>query len=168
MDIMELGAIGELVGGVAVIASLIFVGVQIRTQTQEQRLAATRDLSRQFGDALAPVVESPELASIYRQALQDLGALQEDERLRVNLALSRVIRVMEQQFLHTTHARIDPGFSEAVGSRIEEGFELPGVQEWWRLHRSGFSPRFREHVDSVIARAETKKRDSEPTGTASA
>ena len=30
MDIMELGAIGELVGGVAVIASLIFVGLQIR------------------------------------------------------------------------------------------------------------------------------------------
>ena len=30
MDIMELGAIGELVGGVAVVASLIFVGVQVR------------------------------------------------------------------------------------------------------------------------------------------
>ncbi len=30
MDIMELGAIGELVGGVAVIASLIYVGLQVR------------------------------------------------------------------------------------------------------------------------------------------
>ena len=30
MDIMELGAIGELVGRAAVIASLIFVGAQIR------------------------------------------------------------------------------------------------------------------------------------------
>ncbi len=30
MDIMELGAVGELVGGVAVIASLIFVGLQMR------------------------------------------------------------------------------------------------------------------------------------------
>ena len=30
MDIMELGAIGELVGGVAVIASLVYVGLQVR------------------------------------------------------------------------------------------------------------------------------------------
>jgi hypothetical protein len=29
MNIMELGAIGELVGGVAVIASLIYVGLQV-------------------------------------------------------------------------------------------------------------------------------------------
>jgi hypothetical protein len=29
MDIMELGAIGELVGGVAVIASPVFVGLQV-------------------------------------------------------------------------------------------------------------------------------------------
>ncbi len=29
MDIMELGAIGELVGGVAVIGSLLYVGLQI-------------------------------------------------------------------------------------------------------------------------------------------
>ena len=33
MDIMELGAIGELVGGVAVIASLIYVGLQVRQST---------------------------------------------------------------------------------------------------------------------------------------
>ena len=37
MDIMELGAIGELVGGVAVIASLLYVGRQLR-----QSAAATR------------------------------------------------------------------------------------------------------------------------------
>ena len=33
MDIMELGAIGELVGGVAVIASLLYVGFQVRQST---------------------------------------------------------------------------------------------------------------------------------------
>ena len=35
MNIMELGAIGELVGGVAVIASLVFVGMQIRRGNEQ-------------------------------------------------------------------------------------------------------------------------------------
>ncbi len=34
MDIMELGAIGELVGGLAVIGSLIYVGIQVRQNTR--------------------------------------------------------------------------------------------------------------------------------------
>lgn len=37
MDIMELGAIGELVGGVAVIGSLIYVGLQVRQNNEQAR-----------------------------------------------------------------------------------------------------------------------------------
>ncbi len=57
MDIMELGAIGELVGGVAVIASLVFVGMQIRHGNEQvqrgnaiERARANRDVSREGGE----------------------------------------------------------------------------------------------------------------------
>jgi len=42
MDIIELGAIGELVGGVAVIASLVFVGLQVRQGNSLAVSASTR------------------------------------------------------------------------------------------------------------------------------
>ena len=45
MDIMELGAIGELVGGVAVIASLIFVGAQVRQNTMSLKTANAQSLA---------------------------------------------------------------------------------------------------------------------------
>ncbi len=38
MDIMELGANGELVGGLAVIGSLIYVGLQVRQNTTHSPL----------------------------------------------------------------------------------------------------------------------------------
>ena len=37
MSIIELGAIGELVGGVAVIGTLIFIAIQIRQNTHQLR-----------------------------------------------------------------------------------------------------------------------------------
>ena len=40
MNIMELGAIGELVGGVAVIGSLIYVGLQLRQNTRQLKSQA--------------------------------------------------------------------------------------------------------------------------------
>ena len=62
MNIMELGAIGELVGGVAVIGSLIYVGLQVR-QSNAQAVRANqiaksesnRSLARDF-NAIAMVL----------------------------------------------------------------------------------------------------------------
>ena len=42
MDIMELGAIGELVGGVAVVATLVYLAVQIRQGNRAGRRKAYR------------------------------------------------------------------------------------------------------------------------------
>ena len=45
MDIMELGAIGELVGGVAVLVTLIYLAVQIRQGNERaKRETIGRDL----------------------------------------------------------------------------------------------------------------------------
>jgi len=47
MDLIELGAIGELVGGVAVIGSLIYVGIQVRHGTAAARSTPIRRRTRQ-------------------------------------------------------------------------------------------------------------------------
>ena len=38
MDIMELGAIGELVGGLAVLVTLVYLALQVRQNTRSVRL----------------------------------------------------------------------------------------------------------------------------------
>jgi hypothetical protein len=53
MDIMELAAIGELVGGVAVIASLVYVGLQVRHSAQVTQAHAVS--SRLTGQSAAEV-----------------------------------------------------------------------------------------------------------------
>ncbi len=50
MNIMELGAIGELVGGVAVIASLIYLSLQIRQSNATDNLSATLGLQSSFNE----------------------------------------------------------------------------------------------------------------------
>ena len=52
MDIMELGAIGELVGGVAVIGSLIYVGLEVRQSNRHAKEAAEREVAAQFDRVL--------------------------------------------------------------------------------------------------------------------
>ncbi len=45
MTLLEWGALGELIGGIAIIGSLIYVGVQVKDSARATRSAATNDAS---------------------------------------------------------------------------------------------------------------------------
>lgn len=83
------GAIGEVIGAAAVVISVVYLALQVRTQTEESRLAATRDLSAQQLDFLRSITEGKELATIYLQGVRDYEGLRDEERLRVSLMFQR-------------------------------------------------------------------------------
>ena len=98
MSIMELGALGEFVGAIAVVISLIFVGLQVRQNTKmvrAQTATVDRQVSNEFADmATAEVFRSPHLPSIMAKihavdgvpelvtAFVDRYGLTEEEALR--------------------------------------------------------------------------------------
>ncbi len=66
MNIMELGAIGELVGGVAVVGSLIYVGFQVRQNTLTMRSHTQFESARYWSAEVSRVAHSPDMVRIVR------------------------------------------------------------------------------------------------------
>ena len=84
MDIMELGAIGELVGGVAVIASLIYVGMQVRQSNQINRAESVRAFVRDYNTFLYKLSEQTE---ILRRGSVDWDGLSGEEQAKLHFLL---------------------------------------------------------------------------------
>lgn len=59
-----IGAIGELVGAVAVVATLGYLAIQIRLQNKEARLAANQDLQRAIREQSDSIRGDPEMVQI--------------------------------------------------------------------------------------------------------
>ena len=81
MDIMELGAIGELVGGVAVIATLIYLAVQVRQSSQASKIAS-------YHQGIAQIVESaldPDYAALLAKSTDKDEGLTGQQRLRLTV-----------------------------------------------------------------------------------
>ena len=91
-----IGAVGEMIGASAVVISVIYLALQIRKQTHESRLAATRELNNHYLQAQAVLTEDGEIASIYLRAVQDYESLPDVDRLRISLHFHRNFRIMEQ------------------------------------------------------------------------
>ena len=53
MDLMELGAIGELVGGAAVLVTLVYLAIQARYTVASGRIQASSAVTEAFTQAIA-------------------------------------------------------------------------------------------------------------------
>jgi hypothetical protein len=154
----------ELVGIFAVVASLVFVGVEVRQNSVATRSATNAAVKDAFSELNLTIASSPELArAMVTLAENPDDALPEDQ-LRV-LALWRALfhgwSNVHRQHLNGT---IDPALYDAVVQEISayagkfHGPVVPNDVErrkrqmrWaWESERFVFNPDFQLFVDDVI------------------
>jgi hypothetical protein len=147
------GAIGEVIGAAAVVISVIYLAVQVRRQTDQARLAATRELAGIYNETLTRLIDDPSLGEIWLKAASGYADLPNNERLRIASYYQRLLRFMEQQHLHVSKGHIDPSFFQSLNLTYFEWLRFPGMQQWWDVSRDLFEEGFRARVDAQMAEA---------------
>ncbi len=124
-----LGAIGELVGGAAVVASLLFVGIQVRQTGRTVRHAAqdyTNDAAVLF---LRSMYERPDVSRMFWNGLNGLEAFDEDERQRFrHLAVAMWLH-LEVYFNQWRRGELDADTWEPLRIRILWYHSRQGMRE---------------------------------------
>ena len=149
-DLQTLANIGEIIGAVTVVLSLIYVAVQIRQSTQAQR---TENYSRAM-DRIAAIQSSlsqdDELSRIFSKGVLDTTNLTSQERLRFTWSLYEAFGAFEFMF-HTSKTDAIP---EEVWKRwsaaVAWWLTFPGVQNWWTSRPTPFTDSFTLFVESLL------------------
>ena len=68
MDLNQLADLGEFIGGIAVIVTLAYLGVQVRQSARLTRAATAFSTTLAFNDTHATVLSNPELAVLLLKA----------------------------------------------------------------------------------------------------
>lgn len=150
MNWEAIGAVSETVGVIVVVASVWYLAIQIRKQTDEARMTATRELARDFNDIGADLTRDAELLHLYRIAISDIDSLEDNDRLRIGFLFNRAFRTFEQHYLHVSGDTIEATYLESVNTRIREFMSFPGVQRWWELNRDSYEINFRTYVEVLL------------------
>jgi hypothetical protein len=147
MTLQDLANLGEVIGAIAVIVSLIYLAVQIRENTQAMRRAATQDIHRSLNDQTRCLVESPDLAALYFKASQRPEELTGEERFRFQFLLAYVLSNFELAIEYYREGLLGDDMIEGYVKGIRPLFENPVVAEWWEAEGQGlFSPELRDLV----------------------
>src|SRR5436305_14249693 len=92
LDWEIISAVGQMLGAVGVIISLIYLAAQIRNQNNESRRAAMNVLTTHWSDLNRTLVEDPQMPRIWLRALHKFEDLDAESKLRFGAHLGRFLR----------------------------------------------------------------------------
>lgn len=160
MTLENINYIAQMVGAIAVVASLVFVGFQLRQSTEQSKQAnalARADMGeramRTFGDNVREMMVNHELAEIFRKAMFEQTELTPVETTRILFYLNLTLHAHRTAFLNVKDGLIDQHAMAAFDQNTAWCLTAPVFsREWKRLQRVGlFTGDFVTYVNARFA-----------------
>ena len=145
MTLSEYGALGELIGGLAVIISLVYVGLQIRQSAKAGHVATAQAFAKQYSD-LNQMIVDPKLGEIFVRGLRGINGLDSGEQASFAAILSSISRTLESFFFQKDKGALDPRLFEGWLLQYLDLHANPGVAEFWSMRKHQYSPEFVAYI----------------------
>jgi len=142
-----ISAIGQIVGAIAVVISLIYLAIQVRSSAQETRLSSMRATLDFLNRLNQQVAEHADLAELRNRGFFDFESLEGSDRTRFNSYMLAVFRTVEGVYYQHLDGHSDPRVWRGIEAVLREMNALSGVQAWWRLRSHWFDEEFAKFIN---------------------
>ena len=149
MNWEAVAAIAQLVGSVAVVLSVLYLGIQVHRSTRVAKLATQDAAATALRDVTKPFMENAELARIWRVGLEDLSALSVEDRARFFHATYQFLKAFETIHFHYIYGLMDKQLWEGWHGLLRHYVAAPGIAHYWKRRPEVFSERFRKFVNAL-------------------
>ena len=135
-----LGAVGELAGALAVVASLIYVGRQIKQNTAVARAEAYRDISLRYSQHAVEWAD-PAFLPVYARLFDGAAVddLSREEGLQAAAYIEAMLRIYETVFRQVEAGVLDQEAFQNLGKTL---FTFPLFSAVWGQLQQEFDPDF--------------------------
>ncbi len=163
MSIEEWAAIAEIVGAVAVVASLVYLAVQIRQNTHELSMSqkstelAAFERNVKSGNRIREIfIINAEVMELYSRGIKSYADLSHGERLRFGMILGNIFSAMQGAYVRQLTYGNDPANFAGSKRRLDSLIKCRGVRELLRIDDPDWRPEFAELVQARLQKIEEK------------
>ena len=157
-------AIGQIVGAIAVVVSLIYLTREIRRNVRATRLASMRSMSDALNRCIQQLAESPHLSELYYRGIHDVESLKGADLVRFSALINQFFRICEEMYYQQLEGHLDPRLWRGFEAIMHDIIGYTGVQAWWRSRSHWFSEDFANLVNQLQQTAKPARLYGEPMG----
>lgn len=155
MTIQDWGAVGEVVGAIAVLMTLIYLSIQIRQSTVVQRTQTHQQIAQERSKSLRMIIENSDLRRAMVKASSGIDLDEEEGQMLFWFTVLAARGFENELYLHEK-GMIESDELDVVRTLLEWA---PHIQvEALKLVRHTLTPRARSEIDKVIEVRNGKQR----------
>jgi len=152
MNWEAIGAVGEIGGAIAVIATLIYVATQVKGSARAARSAAVTDATTAMQAFYQELGSNPQTSELFLEGLTNPESLSRNDQFQYVMMMHSAFLGFQRSFFLAQEGTLDVGLRDSIGTAIIATNHLPGVQHYWRQRKSYFQPEFIDWVEGLLAR----------------
>jgi hypothetical protein len=135
LELAQLAQLGEFIGGIAVLLTLLYLGVQLKQGNRLNQAESIRTLLHEYNRTLAQIGD-PTFTDLFRRASKDFDGLSRHDQSRVHAWLEQLIRTsFAGSALDPQSANRD---TQVIDATLAVVIRAPGFQQWWRHYHVGY------------------------------
>lgn len=143
-----IGAIGEIIGAAAVVASLVYLAVQIRSQNREARMASVHQVVEGYRTSIS-WLKDPSMASVFIDAMENYDALTAKDRLQFDMYVTNTMRAFEEAYVQWKAKRLDDDTWEAAMAPVKDVVATETFEKFWARRKHHFRKDWAEYIDKL-------------------
>ena len=154
MSFEQISYLAQIVASVAVVASLIFVALQIKQNTRALQRNEHNSTMEQWTVIRQAIAQNREIAELMTAGLHGERAMDAADQLRLEQMLQENAWAAYHIWDRTERGIFPKGTFEATGGALLGTLlRTPGGEDWWRQAKNiGFHPGFVSDVDALLAK----------------
>lgn len=147
MNWEAISAIGQIVGAIAVVISLIYLAREIRSNARSARMASVGTLN----EWLRQLAEHPHLAELWHSGIRDYRSVEGADRTSFNAFLLGLFRIFEEMYYQQLDGHLDPRLWHEVETPMRHMIiRFPGIRAWWHQFTSWFGDeKFANYINQL-------------------
>jgi hypothetical protein len=150
VNLQVLANIGEFIGGIGVILSLVYVALQVRSNTRSQRNDIEARALERLASMQRELACNEDLNRIFMLCLLDTRSVKTADRVRYTWYMTELFSAMEFLLQQYRQGNFDSANFQRWESTLRWWLTFPGIIDWWNCKPAPFTPEFEKYVDRLI------------------
>ncbi|MFT4874773.1 hypothetical protein [Congregibacter sp.] len=150
MTLSELGSLGEIVGSLAVLITLVILVVQVRGARTEMSAQMTREIKRDNNEAYHQLIQNPDLVKLHIRGQSEFESLTDAEKVTWAIWLFTWINQAEDAWVVSQRGMPNMEWVETYVTGVALVIRSDGGQAVWPRLRGFFDETFAEAVDQRV------------------
>ncbi len=154
MTLENINYVAQTIGVVAILASLIFLAIQVRHNAATTRAQVHQQISDAFTAYLETMANHSAVVFAGTTSKQGMDALSDEELLRFSFIMAGLFKIWENAFYQHRSGFLDERTWASNVVWMMTWFHMPGTQTWWRVRKNLFATEFQTFLEASASPGE--------------